>query len=78
MLQGYDLGEYYDEMFEAPGVARPHYRKVMDGVGKLAPVEFEDRRFTVTRFTVAEMDRNRIATVRIETHKEGVPQVAGY
>ena len=44
LLQGYDLGAYYDEMFEAPGVPRPHYQKVMEGVGKLAPVEFEDRR----------------------------------
>ena len=44
MLQGYDLGAYYDEMFEAPGVARPHYQKVLEGIGKLAPVEFEDRR----------------------------------
>jgi uncharacterized circularly permuted ATP-grasp superfamily protein len=44
LLQGYDLGGFYDEMFEAPGVPRPHYQKVMDGVGKLAPAEFEDRR----------------------------------
>ncbi len=44
MLQGYDLGGFYDEMFESPGVPRPHYRKVMDGVGRLAPTEFEDRR----------------------------------
>ncbi len=44
MLQGYDLGGFYDEMFEAPGVVRPHYRKVAEGIGNLAPVEFEDRR----------------------------------
>jgi uncharacterized circularly permuted ATP-grasp superfamily protein len=44
LLQGYDLGDFYDEMFEAPGVPRPHYRKVMEGIGNLAPVEYEERR----------------------------------
>ncbi len=44
MLQGYDLGAYYDEMFEAPGKPRPHYEKVLEGVGNLAPIDYEDRR----------------------------------
>ena len=44
LLQNYDIGPFYDEMFAAPGVPRPHYRKVMDGLGRLAPSEYEDRR----------------------------------
>ena len=31
-------------MLRAPGEPRPHYRKVMEGLGKLSPAEFEDRR----------------------------------
>lgn len=37
----YDLGGFYDEMFEAPGVPRPHYRRLweryqeMSGIGEL-------------------------------------------
>ncbi len=31
-------------MFAAPGIPRPHYTKVAEGIGRLAPTEFEDRR----------------------------------
>ena len=31
-------------MFSAPGTPRPHYQKVMDGLGSLALSEFEERR----------------------------------
>ena len=31
-------------MFVAPGVPRPHYEKVLQGIGRLAPAEYEDRR----------------------------------
>ena len=44
LLQNYDLGAFYDEMFSAAGVPRPHYQKVMDGLGSLALSEFEERR----------------------------------
>ncbi len=44
LLQNYDLGAFYDEMFSAPGVPRLHYQKVMAGVGSLALSEFEERR----------------------------------
>ena len=44
MLHGYDLGVFYDEMFSAPGVPRPHYAKVLDGMLKMTATEFEESR----------------------------------
>ena len=28
LTAGYDLGAFFDEMFEAPGRPRPHYRRL--------------------------------------------------
>ena len=40
----YDLDEFYDEMFLAPGVPRPHYLRIFDKLAGLAPAQFEERR----------------------------------
>lgn len=40
----YDTGEFYDEMFERPGVPRPHYRRIYDFFRELTPEEFERKR----------------------------------
>lgn len=32
----YDLEKFYDEMFEAPGILRPHYRKLGERFGELS------------------------------------------
>lgn len=34
----YDLGGFYDEMFEAPGVPRPHYRRLWDRYQKMSGI----------------------------------------
>ncbi len=44
LLQGYDLGSYYDELFAAPGKARPHYAKILERFSRMASGEFEERR----------------------------------
>lgn len=40
-FSGYEVGDFYDEMFEKPGVARPHYRKLMARFKEMAPEEFD-------------------------------------
>ena len=43
----YDPGAFFDEMFEAPGRPRPHYRVLAEGLAALSVEEFEERRHAV-------------------------------
>jgi uncharacterized circularly permuted ATP-grasp superfamily protein len=45
--EGYDPGAFFDEMFEAPGQPRPHYRVLAEQLAALTVAEFEERRHTV-------------------------------
>src|SRR6202040_742686 len=40
----YQLGPFYDEMFSAPDVPRPHYAKIFQKLGTMMPSQFEERR----------------------------------
>jgi uncharacterized circularly permuted ATP-grasp superfamily protein len=40
----YDTGEYYDEMFAAPGQARPHYERLLQRFTELKKEEFDRKR----------------------------------
>lgn len=44
LFASYDLGKFYDEMFSAPGVPRPHYAKIFRKLATTATAEFEERR----------------------------------
>ena len=44
LFEGYDTGNFYDEMFSAPGVPRPHYAKLFQKLAAMAPGQFEERR----------------------------------
>src|ERR1700728_4010305 len=44
LFDGYDTGNFYDEMFSAPGVPRPQYAKVFQRLAAMAPAQFEERR----------------------------------
>ncbi len=47
-LEGrYEPGTFFDEMFEAPGLPRPHYRALADQLAALSVEEFEERRHAV-------------------------------
>jgi uncharacterized circularly permuted ATP-grasp superfamily protein len=47
-LEGhYDPGAFFDEMFEAPGRPRPHYRALAEQLSALSVDEFEERRHRV-------------------------------
>lgn len=37
----YQLGDFFDEMFAGPGVARPHYRKLLERFKEMAREEFD-------------------------------------
>lgn len=41
---GYETGEFFDEMFSAPGAARPHYAKLLDRFMEMGREEFERKR----------------------------------
>ncbi len=43
----YDSGPFFDEMFQAGGGVRPHYRRLNDRLATLAEPEFERRRAAV-------------------------------
>src|SRR3984893_18838301 len=40
----YQVGPFYDEMFSAPDVPRPHYAKIFEKLGAMMPAQFEERR----------------------------------
>jgi uncharacterized circularly permuted ATP-grasp superfamily protein len=40
----YEIGDFFDEMFAAPGEARPHYQKLFARFKQMAPDEFERKR----------------------------------
>ena len=40
----YQVGEFFDEMFGAPGTVRPHYAKVLDRFKELERDVFERKR----------------------------------
>lgn len=40
----YALDGFFDEMFEAPGRPRPHYRKLYQRLAKLGPAKFAEKR----------------------------------
>jgi uncharacterized circularly permuted ATP-grasp superfamily protein len=44
LLGGYETGEFFDEMFEAPGKPRPHYAKIFEQLAGMFPAQFEERR----------------------------------
>ena len=44
LFEGYDTGDFYDEMFLAPGRPRPPYSKLYQKLGTMAPAQFEERR----------------------------------
>ena len=39
----YDLGHFYDEMFETPGKPREHYRTLYDQLGGLSMEDFSEK-----------------------------------
>src|SRR5271165_6108250 len=44
LFEGYETGAFFDEMFLAPGVPRPHYAKLFKMLGSTPQAQFEDRR----------------------------------
>ena len=44
LFANYETGGFYDEMFVAPGVARPHYAKLFQTLAGMAPEHFNERR----------------------------------
>jgi uncharacterized circularly permuted ATP-grasp superfamily protein len=40
----YQVGSFYDEMFSAPELPRPHYAKIFEKLGAMMPAQFEERR----------------------------------
>jgi uncharacterized circularly permuted ATP-grasp superfamily protein len=41
LFSGYDTGGFYDEMFESPGVPRPHYERLYRQLSQMGPPEFQ-------------------------------------
>lgn len=44
----YQVGDFYDEMFEAQGVVRPHCKKILERFQAMSAEEFEAKRTLVT------------------------------
>lgn len=44
----YDTAEFYDEMYSAPGVVRPHYRKLLQRFQEMAEGDFERKQLLAT------------------------------
>jgi uncharacterized circularly permuted ATP-grasp superfamily protein len=44
LFERYEVGEFYDEMFAAPGEPRPHYAKLFRTLAEMAPEQLDERR----------------------------------
>ena len=44
LFEGYEPGNFYDEMFSALGQPRAHYAKMFQKLAAMAPAQFEERR----------------------------------
>lgn len=44
LFEGYSTGEFYDEMFAAPGEPRLHYSRIFEKLAGMAPAQFQERR----------------------------------
>lgn len=44
LFEAYDTGNFYDEMFSAPGRPRAQYAKLFEKLATMAPAQFEERR----------------------------------
>lgn len=47
-FSNYEVEDFYDEMFEAPGMVRPHCAKILERFRAMRPEEFESKRNLVT------------------------------
>jgi uncharacterized circularly permuted ATP-grasp superfamily protein len=44
LFKGYQLDGFFDEIFSAPGEARPHYRQLVSRLGEMSMEEFDRHR----------------------------------
>ena len=51
---GYDLGGFFDEMFEAPGRPRPHYRELYESLAGAHARELEERSRVASSFFLTQ------------------------
>lgn len=47
-FENYDVGNFYDEMFSAPGVVRPHYQSILERFNEMAEGEIERKQALAT------------------------------
>lgn len=47
LFSSYEVGDFFDEVFSAPGEARPHYGALLEDVGALNPAEYAIRQRAV-------------------------------
>ena len=66
----YESGHFYDEMFSGPGVARPHYRKLMERFQEMGPEEFERKRTLAARSLL-----NQGVTFTVYNNNEGTERI---
>lgn len=70
MFDQYTIPACYDEMFESPGVPRPHYAHLYKLLNEMSPAQFEPRR------QVADMDfLRRGITFTVYSADEGVEKI---
>ncbi len=70
IFSNYDTGDFYDEMFEAPGVPRPHYRKVLERFQEMGTDEFE-----LKRVLAAKTLLNQGVTFTVYSGNEGTERI---
>jgi uncharacterized circularly permuted ATP-grasp superfamily protein len=44
LFSDYEVGDFFDEMFSSPGLARPHYRKLLERFREMDREEFDRKR----------------------------------
>src|SRR5262249_49944277 len=54
LTAGYDLGGFFDEMFEATGAPRAHYRQLYESLAALTPAALEERSRVASSFFLTQ------------------------
>lgn len=66
----YEVGDFFDEVFSAPGEARPHYRMLIDRLCEMEDGEFDRRRLLAESLSV-----NQGITFTVYSGDEGTERI---
>ena len=70
LFEEYEVGDFFDEMFAAPGVVRPHYQALAQRLNEMADGEFDRKRHLAEKSSI-----NQGITFTVYSGDEGTERI---